>query len=191
MTAPTTTTTDVAKEQAAQVGQAAAGSGAEVAGTAKEQAGQVIGESIDQAKDLAGTVASTVQDQLRAQSGKVGEHLSKISSQLTEGDTSGVVGQVMTEAGQRLRGLAEHLERTGPEGLLEDVRRYARRSPGSFLLGAAAAGVVAGRLTKGLKASSSSPATPAAPVPSTPVSALDDPYPPTTVLGGVAPGGIQ
>jgi hypothetical protein len=45
------------------------------------------------------------------------------------------------------------LQNREPADLLEEVRSYARRKPGTFLLGAALAGVVAGRLTSGIKAS--------------------------------------
>lgn len=198
---PTTpsSTTEAAASEAKEVVSTAASAGGEVAGVAKEQASQVIGESVDQAKDLVSSLASTLQAQLHTQTGKVGEHLSALSTQLTEGDTSGVVGQVLNEVGTRLRTLADHVQQSGPEGVLADLRSYARRSPGSFLLGAAAAGLVTGRLTKGLTAgkndtapaSTSSvpeglPATfpPISPVPVA-GAAVVDPYPPTTVLGGL------
>jgi hypothetical protein len=47
------------------------------------------------------------------------------------------------------------LQNREPAELLEEVRRFARRKPGLFLLGAAAAGVLAGRLTSGVKAAHS------------------------------------
>ncbi|GAB3951736.1 hypothetical protein GCM10027614_54210 [Micromonospora vulcania] len=39
--------------------------------------------------------------------------------------------------------------------MLDDVRTYARRHPGTFLAGAAVAGLLVGRLTRGLTASGS------------------------------------
>jgi hypothetical protein len=45
--------------------------------------------------------------------------------------------------------LAGWLEQREPGELLDEVRALARRKPGTFLLGALAAGVVAGRLTRG------------------------------------------
>jgi hypothetical protein len=53
------------------------------------------------------------------------------------------------------------LQNREPAQLLDDVRSFARRKPGLFLLGAAAAGVLAGRLTSGVKAahSDTSPST--------------------------------
>ena len=45
--------------------------------------------------------------------------------------------------------LAGWLDQRDPGELLDEVRGIARRKPGTFLLGALAAGVVAGRLTRG------------------------------------------
>jgi hypothetical protein len=50
---------------------------------------------------------------------------------------------------------AGKLQSREPAELLDEVRRFARRKPGMFLLGAAAAGVLAGRLTSGVKAAHS------------------------------------
>ena len=50
---------------------------------------------------------------------------------------------------------AHKLQTRDPGELLDEVRSFARRKPGLFLLGAAAAGIVAGRLTSGVKAAHS------------------------------------
>ena len=47
------------------------------------------------------------------------------------------------------------LQNREPAELLDEVRSFARRKPGMFLLGAAAAGILAGRLTSGVKAAHS------------------------------------
>jgi hypothetical protein len=47
---------------------------------------------------------------------------------------------------------ATFLQNREPADLLDEVRSFARRRPGTFLLGAALAGVLAGRLTSGVKA---------------------------------------
>jgi len=170
VTAPQTATAQetakTAADQASQVGGAATSAASDVAGTAaaatgdvastaKEQAANVVGESIEQAKDLAGQARDTVAEQLRSQSERLTGQLQSLSGQLKEGDTSGIVGQVLTEAGQRLPALADHVQQAGPEGGLADLRSYARPNPGSFLLGAAAAGLVTGRLVKGMTSGSS------------------------------------
>lgn len=50
---------------------------------------------------------------------------------------------------------ADRLQNREPAELLDEVRSFARRKPGLFLLGAAAAGVLAGRLTRGIQAAHS------------------------------------
>lgn len=181
-----------AKDEAANVARTAADSAstvagsattaaADVTGTAKEQAANVIGEGLDQAKDLVQTVRTQVGEQVGTQSDRLTSGLRSISTQLNEGDTSGVVGQVLSEVGQRIERLAGHVERAGPQGLVDDLRGYARRSPGSFLLGAAAAGLVSGRLAKGMSAGKP-PSTP--PVPSSTGTAAGNP-----LAGVTAPAG--
>jgi hypothetical protein len=198
-----------ATSAAGEVAGTAATATGEVVGTAKEQAGHVLEESLVQAKDLAAEVRSTLTDQLHSQSERLTDQLHGLSGQLTEGDTSGVVGQAMTEAGQRLRALADRLQRTGPEGVLADLRSYARRNPGSFLLAAAAAGLVTGRLVKGMSAGSTGTQGEAGTSTGRPTAGVEVPtgmaaggaYPPATPLDpygaveppltGVAPGGVQ
>jgi hypothetical protein len=50
------------------------------------------------------------------------------------------------EVSDRVRALGSHLENRDPGQLLDDARDFARRRPGTFLVGALAAGVVAGRM---------------------------------------------
>ena len=46
--------------------------------------------------------------------------------------------------------VADYLAKREPGQLLDEVRALARRRPGAFLVGAAALGVVAGRLSRGM-----------------------------------------
>ena len=142
-----------ATDQAGTVASTAGGAAADVAGTAKEQAGNVVGEAVAQAKDLTSQVREQAVAQLGSQSDKLTSGLRTFSGQLSQGDTSGIVGQLLSEVGSRLETLTDHVERVGPEGLVEDLRSYARRNPGTFLLGAALAGLVGGRVAKGISAS--------------------------------------
>ena len=141
-----------AKEQAASVASTATSAASEVTGTAKEQVGSVVGETVAQAKGLTGQVKEQAAQQVQTQTQFAAGALRDLSKQLSEGDTSGMVGTVLTEVGTRVQSFADVLEQKGPAGLLDDVRGFARRSPGTFLLGAALAGLVTGRLVKGLQA---------------------------------------
>jgi hypothetical protein len=81
----------------------------------------------------------------------VGDDLENMASHSDGGTASGLV----REAADRARALSSRLDGREPRELLDDVRGFARRRPGTFLLGALVAGVVAGRLTRGAKDSGS------------------------------------
>ena len=140
-----------AKEQTGVVAGAATSAAGDVAATAKEQAGNIVGETLDQAKNVTAQLQDSARAQFDKQSETVAEQLRTLSQQFRDGDTSGLAGKLMTEAGERLQGLSQYVDRVGPQGLVDDVRRYARRSPGSFFLTAALAGFVGGRLAKAAK----------------------------------------
>jgi hypothetical protein len=65
------------------------------------------------------------------------------------GQQHGPASDLAKQAADKLGDLAEWLGRREPGDLVQEVRALARRRPGAFLLGAAAAGVLAGRLTRG------------------------------------------
>jgi len=163
----TPSTTDVAKDEARNVGQTAAQAGSQVASTAADQAKQVTQETKRQAQDLIQQGRSQLQDQARNGQQKAGEGLSGIAQQLrtmVEGGgeaPSGPAADLVRQAGDKLEELASWVQAREPGDLVDEVRAFARRKPGTFLLGAAVAGIVAGRLTTGVVAAhkDSSPST--------------------------------
>jgi hypothetical protein len=180
----TSSTTDVAKEQAGQVGQTAAGAGGQVAQTAKDQAQTVVGEAKQQARDLVGEARTQVRDQAGSQKTRAVQGLHALGDELDQmaqnSGQSGPATEVARQVSGRTRELAGYLDRHEPGDLLEQVRSYARRRPVVFLAGATVAGVVAGRLTRGLASATDStgsgpelggaPAVPAADLTPTPYS---------------------
>ena len=149
-------TTDVAKDEARSVGQSTADAGKQVAGTAAEQAQQVTQETRRQAQDLLAQGRSQATEQARNGQQKAAGSLSALAEELrtlTDGQGgSGPAHDLVRQATDAVDGLAGHLRDREPADLLADVRSFARRRPGLFLLGAAVAGVVAGRLTTGVVA---------------------------------------
>ena len=146
-------TTQVARDEAAEVGRTAADAGRQVAGTAAEQAGNVAQEVKAQARDLVGEARGQVQDQARSGQQKAAEGIRALSQELREmadgAQQSGTVSEIARQASERADRLAEWLGQREPGDLLEEARSFARRRPGAFLVGAALAGVVVGRLTRG------------------------------------------
>jgi hypothetical protein len=154
----TPSTTDVAKDEARNVGQTAAQAGSQVASTAADQAVQVTQETKRQAQDLVQQGRQQLQDQARNGQQKAGQGLTEIAQQLRTmveggGETpSGPAADLVRQAGDKVEQLADWLQSREPGDLVNEVRSFARRKPGVFLLGAAVAGVVAGRLTTGVVA---------------------------------------
>src|SRR5688500_18492617 len=74
----------------------------------------------------------------------------------SKSDESGPMSNVAQEASRRVGEISHWLDNHEPSDLLDEVKRFARRRPGTFLALAAAAGVVAGRLTRGAVAGNTS-----------------------------------
>jgi hypothetical protein len=154
----TPSTTDVAKDEARNVGQTAAQAGSQVASTAADQAKQVTQETKRQAQDLVQQGRQQLQEQARNGQQKAGQGLAEIAQQLRTmvdggGETpSGPAADLVRQAGDKVEQFAGWLQEREPGDLVNEVRSFARRKPGVFLLGAAVAGVVAGRLTTGVVA---------------------------------------
>jgi hypothetical protein len=145
---------DVARDAAADVGNSAREAGSHVAQSATDQAKQVVSETRAQARDLLGEAKGQVREQASTQQHKAAQQLRAVAGELSEmaakGGQSGPATQLAQEAAERVRGVASWLDQREPGDLLNGVREFARRHPGTFLVGAAAAGMVAGRLTRGL-----------------------------------------
>ena len=148
-------TTDVARDEAAGVGQHAREAGGQVAQTATDQARQVAAETGRQARDLLGEAQGQARDQAAVQQQRAARQLHTVADELgqmaSNGGQSGVATEFARQAAGRVHGAASWLEEREPADLLDEVRHFARRRPGVFLIGAALAGLAAGRLTRGLK----------------------------------------
>lgn len=140
-------------EQARQAAGTATEEGKHVAATAGQEAKQVAGEVKQQARNLAGELSTQAADQTRTQRDRLVLTLHELSDELdtmaSSGGGSGLARDLVRQASQKARELSSKVEGREPGDLLEDLRSLARRRPGAFLLGAAALGVVAGRLTRG------------------------------------------
>jgi len=155
-TEPSTST--VAREEAADLGQHARQAGGQVTQTARDQARQVVTETGQQARDLLAEARDQARGQASAQQRKAAEQLRSVADELGQmagnGGQSGLAAEFARQAAGRLHGVASWLDQREPADLLDEARDFARRRPGTFLLGAAVAGLAAGRLTRGLTASS-------------------------------------
>jgi gas vesicle protein len=147
-------TKEQVKEQARQAAGTAAEASRHVAGVASGEAAKVASEARSQVAGLVSQASSQVQSQSREQLGRLAELVGSLADELEEmgSQGSGPAAGVVSEVASRARGLSSSLQGREPGEVLEDVRRFARRRPGVFLVGSLAAGVLAGRLTRGAKA---------------------------------------
>lgn len=140
-----------------------AGSVRDVAADAAQQAGDVVAQARQQVSSLMGQTRGEVQTQLETRTTEAAAGLHVLSSQLEalgQGrleDAGPLVGYLQS-AQQRVQGIASRLDEGGSQGLLRDAGAFARRRPGTFLLGAVLAGFAVGRLARVDKAVSSSQA---------------------------------
>jgi hypothetical protein len=150
-----TTTSDISDKAGAQAS-AAADETREVGKTAAEEVKNVTGQAAAQVRNLAEEARTQVEEQTKSQRDRFVSTLSTFSDDLDsmrqEGSTSqGMAADVVRMVSDKSRELSQRLEGREPRDLLTDVRSFARRRPGAFLLGSLAAGLVAGRLLRGAK----------------------------------------
>lgn len=196
------------KDKAANTLEAGKHAGSDVAQTAAEGVKNVAGETKKQARNFAGEARDQLRQQAGAQHRSLVQNLRSLSDELggmTKGnEQSGLATDLVGQARDRVDGIAEWLDRREPGDLLDEVRSFARQRPGTFLLGAALAGVAAGRLTRGIVAEHSDTGTDGATASYPPAPATAQPLvtaPPvglptaaeqeTTVIGyGTPPAGV-
>jgi hypothetical protein len=156
-----------AKDKAAQTAQAGKQAVGEVAQTATDKAKDVAAETKKQARNVMGEAQSQLKDQAATQHRNAVTSLRSLADELQamseRSEQSGLAGDVVGQAGERAHSVASWLDAREPGDLVDEVRTFARRRPGAFLLGGLAAGVVAGRLTRGAVAAHSDDTDEAAP----------------------------
>ncbi len=149
-------TKDAAKAEASDVAEHASDAAANVTATAKEEAANVAAEVKSSAADLFTQAKSDFADQAGSQQQKAAEGLRSVSDELhslvSSAENPGMATDLVRQAAERTSSIASWLEGRDASGLLADVKTYARHKPGTFLLLAAGAGLLAGRLTRSLKA---------------------------------------
>lgn len=145
---------ETSKQAGSEVASHATQAGSDVAQTAADKAKDVAQETKRQARDLLGEAKQQLSDQAGAQHSSLVTNLRQLGNELgsmaNNSSQSGVATELVSQAHERVNSVANWLETRQPGDLFTEARRYAQRRPGAFLLGAALAGVVAGRLTRGV-----------------------------------------
>jgi ElaB/YqjD/DUF883 family membrane-anchored ribosome-binding protein len=144
---------DAAKGEASNVASTATGGAREVAGEAGAQAKAVATEAKQQLDHLVDQGRHEFRQQAEQRTSQAAGQLRTLSEQLSAllaGRTSeaGPLPGYASDLQGQLRRLASRMEQGGPQGVMDDMSRFARRRPGVFLAGAAGIGFVVGRLVR-------------------------------------------
>lgn len=191
-------------EQGQAVAQTAVSEARDVAAHAKEQVSTLTAETRDQAMQALTSATAELETQLDQRLGDVTSMARTTAEELRalcEGrpEDAGRTADLARQASQRLDRFAERTDQLGVRGAAEEIADFGRRRPVAFLLGAAAAGVLVGRMARaGTSVQGTAAAAPDAPrslsspppAPSTAGSAYAAPSVPSAAPPVVAPSTI-
>jgi hypothetical protein len=149
-----TDTAQVVKDQASDLANSGVQAGKHVGDVAREQASGVAAEAGRQGRNLLEQAQGQLQEQAAEGQQRIAKKLLSLSDELgsmAENSNQGVAVDLAQQAASRVRGAGHWLEKREPGQVANEVQSFARRRPAAFLVLAAGAGLVAGRLTRGLK----------------------------------------
>lgn len=146
------------KQPAADVAETAKQAGHDVAQTAKAEVGDVVAEAKNQGRKVWDEGLVEVRSQASSAQSKLADLVQSLSDELRAmagaQDADGPLAGLASQGQELSERAATWLRDNEPDQALASVRRYAARNPWTFLAIAAGAGLVAGRLARGLKESS-------------------------------------
>lgn len=158
-------TTDVIKGQAADLGSSTVDAGKHTAGVARQQASEVAAEASQQGRDLLEQAQGQLAEQVAQGQQRLASELRSVGDELRSMAESSQQRGTASELARQIASQAQHagqwLEARRPAEVVSEVQAFARRRPGMFLAVAAGVGLVAGRLTRGIKDASSNDGSPA------------------------------
>jgi uncharacterized protein YjbJ (UPF0337 family) len=147
-------TVETAKNEASEVAGTATEQAGKVAETAKTEVKAVAGEAKTQVKDLYAQTQSELKEQAGAQQQRVAEGLRSVGDELNSmvqtSENPGVAADLLQQVSSRVSSAATWIGDRDPGSLLDEVKSYARRKPGTFIAVAALAGLAVGRLSRAL-----------------------------------------
>jgi hypothetical protein len=129
----------------------------EVREDAAEQARQVAGTAKEQTRTVMSNVGETVRHQVNDQKSKAAASLRSLSEEMASmtSERDDAFAGLMSEASTRVGTFSTWIEQREPQDIVRSVEDFARRRPVVFLAGAALAGALTGRLTRGMMSTGS------------------------------------
>lgn len=140
-----------AKEEGAAVAQHARQAAGDVGSTAGEQVRQVAQTAGTQARHAVHDVRERVVGEAEQQAQRVSQQLNRLADELSsmaEGSSQSMAAGAIRQVADTSRQAARFIDERGARGMLDSAQDFARRKPGAFLLGAAVAGFLVGRIAK-------------------------------------------
>jgi hypothetical protein len=145
-------TRESVRQEATETAEHARTATRDIAETAKGQAQQVTREAGEQARRVVDDARERLGGELDSQTGRAASGLRQWADELDRMAEAGADGSPVRRAVRQLsdggRQAADYLDEQGVGGVVEKVGTFARRRPGTFLIGAAVSGFLAGRLAK-------------------------------------------
>lgn len=166
----------------------------EVGTTVRDQAAGVAQEARQQTRQVAHDVRDRVAGEAEQQAQKAARQLERVADELSSmAESSGpdsLTSGMVRQAADTSRQAARFLDERGARGLLDSAGEFARRRPGTFLLGAAVAGFLVGRVAKSATGSNGTSGAPAQQMPAQQTSAPQTaaPYPAAPQTAVAEPG---
>jgi hypothetical protein len=154
---------DTALDAAGAVKEAALERGNEVADTAKQELSRLAGDARDQFQGLWSEASGQIAEHARSGQQQLADLVHSLADELgvmaSRSDQDGPLTSLAKQAAQRGGAFSHWLSNAEPGDVMAEVRRFARRRPFVFLASATLAGVVVGRLSRGLMAAGNNPNT--------------------------------
>ena len=152
-------TAEMVRDQAAELSQGTVQAGKHTADAAREQASEVAAEAARHGRDLVRQAQDQLGDQAARGQRRLAATLHSLSEQLSAmadgSPQDGMATDLARQAAARASDAAHWLNSRPPAQVVDEVQSFARRRPGVFLTLAAGAALIAGRLTRSMKAASS------------------------------------
>lgn len=144
---------------ASDVADTAKQAGQDVAQTAKAEVGEVVAEAKYQGRKVWDEGLTEVRSQAASAQDKIADLVQSLSDELRAmagaQEANGPLAGLASQGQELSERAASWLRDNDPDQALAGVRRYAARNPWTFLAIAAGAGLVAGRLARGLQGAAS------------------------------------
>ena len=129
-----------------------------VAGVAGDEAGNVVHEAKDAARGFFAETKTQLTEQASHQQRRVAQALratgDEFSRMANGSQDSGMAGALVSRLGEHASSVGAWLDAREPADIMREVRGFARRHTGAFIVGALAVGLVAGRLVRATVAAS-------------------------------------